>query len=159
MLKAENNIGNVKKANTRQLKRHISQIDGKGLKILIDKFNKIDISKTAIDKHLLAKKTISFNKQDIDNLLYQAKLKCGGGGCNNMIVEYNMTYLKDEQKWDERLVLRDDKVLQTTLGKQNLCIVLSLTQNIVVTAWYNLPKDKHKTIDINRYCPYRLKGI
>ena len=79
MLKAENDIGNVKKANTSQLKRHISQIDEKGLKILIDKFNKIDISKTAIDKHLLAKKTISFNKQDIDNLLYQAKLKCGGG--------------------------------------------------------------------------------
>lgn len=82
-----------------------------------------------------------------------------GGGCKNIIIEYNMTYLKDEQKWDERLILRDDKVLQTTLGKQNLCIVLSLTRNIVVTAWYNLPKDKHKTIDRNRYCPYPLNGI
>lgn len=76
MLKAENNIGNVRKANTNQIKRHISQIDEKGLEILIDKFSKIDISKITIDKHLLNKKTISFNKQDIDNLLYRA---CGGG--------------------------------------------------------------------------------
>ena len=43
-----------------------------------------------------------------------------------MIVEYNMTYLKE--KWDERLVLRDDKVLQTTLAEQNLCIVLSYSK-------------------------------
>lgn len=155
MLKAENDIGNVKKANTSQLKRHISQIDEKGLKILIDKFSKIDISKTTIDKHLLNKKTISFNKQDIDDLLYRANL----GEVKNMIIEYNNTYLENEQIWDERVILRDDKILQTTLGGQNLCIVLSLTRNIVVTAYYNPQKDKHKTIDMNRYFPYRLEGI
>lgn len=82
MLKAENDIGNVRKAKRTQIKRHISQINKRGLKILIDKFSKLDISKTTIDDKHLSKKfkerNVSFKKQDIYDLLYRASL--GGGG-------------------------------------------------------------------------------
>lgn len=74
-----------------------------------------------------------------------------------MIVEYNNTH--KEQGYDERLVLRDDKVVQTDKGGQNLCIVISLTQNEVITAYYNPPKDRHENIDMRRYCRYPLNGI
>lgn len=81
MLKAENDIGNVRKAKRTQIKRHISQMSEKGVKILIDKFSKLDISKTTIDEKHLSKKckqrNVSFKKQDIYDLLYRASL--GGG--------------------------------------------------------------------------------
>lgn len=74
-----------------------------------------------------------------------------------MVVEYNTT--SKGQSYDERLVLRDDKAVQTDKGEQNLCIVLSLTQNEVITAYYNPPKDRHESIDMRRYCRYPLNGI
>lgn len=160
LLKAENDIGNVRKPKKPQHKRHISQMSEKGVKILIGKFNKLDISKTTIDYEHLSKKcrerNVSFKEQDIYDLLYMASL---GGGQNiaNMIVEYNVTYT--ECGYDERLLLRDDKIVQTDKGEQNLCIVISLTQNEVITVYYNLPKDKHKSIDMRRYCQYPLNGI
>ena len=160
MLKAENDIGNVRKAKRTQIKRHISQMSERGLKILIDKFSKLDISKTTIDEKHLSKKcrqrNVSFKKQDIYDLLYRASLG-GGAKIANMIVEYNNTH--KEQGYDERLVLRDDKVVQTNKGGQNLCIVISLTQNEVITAYYNPPKDKHENIDMSRYCRYPLNRI
>lgn len=82
LLKAENDIGNVRKAKSIQIKRHISQMSERGLKILISKFSKLDISKTTIDyKHLSKKcrqRNVSFKKQDIYDLLYRTSL--GGGG-------------------------------------------------------------------------------
>ena len=82
LLKAENDIGNVRKTKRIQIKRYISQMSEKGLKILISKFSKLDISKTTIDDKHLSKKcrqrNVSFKKQDIYDLLYRASL--GGGG-------------------------------------------------------------------------------
>lgn len=85
MLKAENDIGNVRKAKSIQIKRHISQMSEKGLKILVDKFSKLDISKTTIDyKHLSKKckqRNVSFKKQDIYDLLHRASLGGKRYGC------------------------------------------------------------------------------
>lgn len=85
LLKAENDIGNVRKAKRTQIKRHISQMSERGLKILIDKFSKLDISKTTIDEKHLSKKcrqrNVSFKKQDIYDLLYRASLGGGGKDC------------------------------------------------------------------------------
>ncbi len=85
MLKAENDIGNVRKAKSTQIKRHISQMSEKGVKILIGKFNKLDISKTTIDYGHLSKKcrerNVSFKKQDIYDLLHRASLGGGAKDC------------------------------------------------------------------------------
>lgn len=75
----------------------------------------------------------------------------------NLIIEYNKTYLSEDKIWDKRIVIRDNETLQTDKGKQNLCIVLSLTNNKIITAYYNLPNDKHETINMNRYCPFNFK--
>ena len=149
MLKAENEQGNVRQSKYPQQKRHISQINERGLKILIDKFNKLDKSKTTIHGHLLNKKTISFIEEDIYKLLNK--------DIKNMIVEYNRTFT--DEILDERIVIRDNEVVQTDKGEQNLCIVLSLIKNEIITAYYNLPNDNHTTIDMNRYDKYPINGI
>lgn len=149
MLKAENEQGNVRQSKYPQQKRHISQINERGLKILIDKFNKLDKSKTTIHGHLLNKKTISFREEDIYKLLNK--------DIKNMIVEYNRTFT--DEILDERIVIRDNEVVQTDKGEQNLCIVLSLSKNEIITAYYNPPNDNHTTIDMNRYDKYPINGI
>ena len=149
MLKAENEQGNVRQSKYPQQKRHISQINERGLKILIDKFNKLDKSKTTIHGHLFNKKTISFREEDIYKLLNK--------DIKNMIVEYNRTFT--DEILDERIVIRDNEVVQTDKGEQNLCIVLSLIKNEIITAYYNLPNDNHTTIDMNRYDKYPINGI
>lgn len=63
MLKAENEQGNVRESKYPQQKRHISQINERGLKILVDAFNKCDKSKTTINKHLLNKKLLALEKR------------------------------------------------------------------------------------------------
>ena len=149
MLKAENEQGNVRQSKYAQLKRHRKQMDERGINILINKFNKLDKSKRSINKHLLNKKTISFREEDIDKLLNK--------DIKDMIVEYNQTFT--DEILDERIVIRDNEVVQTDKGEQNLCIVLSLIKNEVITAYYNPPDDNHTTIDMNRYFPFPINGI
>ena len=150
MLKAENEQGNVRESKNPQLKRHISQINERGLKILVDDFNKCDKSKTTINKHLLNKKTISFRKEDIYKLLNK--------DIRSLIVEYNQTYPKGILV-DRRIIMRDNEVVQTDKGEQNLCIVFSLSKNEVITAYYNPQNDNHTTINMDRYYKYPINGI
>ena len=149
MLKAENEQGNVRESKYPQQKRHISQINERGLKILVDAFNKCDKSKIAINKHLLNKKTISFRKDDIYKLLNK--------DIKDMIVEYNRTLT--DWGWDERIVIRDNEIVPTDKGEQNLCVVFSLSNNEVITAYYNPSDDNHTTINMNRYDKYPVNGI
>lgn len=129
MLKAENNRGEVRKGENQQFKWHRSQMSKRNIEILVKEFNK--------------------NENDIIKLLNK--------DITNLIIEYNKTYLSEDKIWDKRIVIRDNETLQTDKGKQNLCIVLSLTNNKIITAYYNLPNDKHETINMNRYCPFDFK--
>lgn len=149
MLKAENEQGNVRESKYPQQKRHRVQMSESGLKILVDKFNKLDKSKTTISRHLLYKKTISFRDGDINKLLNK--------DIKDMLIEYNRTFIN--KTWDERIVIRDNEIYQTDKGEQNLCVVLSLSKNKVITAYYNLLNDNHKTIDMNRYDKFPINGI
>lgn len=148
MLRAENERGKVRKGKNQQLKWHISQISEKNLKILISAFDKLDKAKTSIDRHLLQKQSISVDKNDIFRLLNK--------DITNLIVEYNQTYLPREKIWDKRLVLRDSESVETNKGWQNLCVVFSLTNNKIITAYYNPPNDKHDTRNVKRDCPFGL---
>lgn len=149
MLKAENKKGNVRESRYPQQKRHRNQMVERGLKILVDKFNKLDKSKTTINGHLLSKQTISFRKNDIDKLLNK--------DIKDMLIEYNRTLIAGT--WDERIVIRDNEICQTDKGEQNLCIVFSLSKNEVITAYYNSPYDNHRTINMDRYDKYTINGI
>lgn len=149
MLKSEINKGNVRK-NEIQLKKHRMQMNEKELKRLTQVFSQLNKSKTTISKHLLNKESITWDRYDIISILHS--------DIYDMIIEYNQT----PTKWgviDHRIVIRDRKVVETDHGKANLCIVVSLVENRVLTAYYNLINDNHKTIDWNRYCQYLKVSI
>lgn len=149
MLKSEINKGNVRK-NEIQLKKHRMQMNEQELKRLTQVFSKLDKSRTTISKHLLNKDSITWHRNDIIALLH--------ADIYDMIIEYNQT----PTKWgtiDHRIVIRDKKSVETDHGKANLCIVVSLVENRVLTAYYNLVKDSHKTINWDRYCQYLKVSI
>lgn len=75
MQKAENKIGKVKKSKYPQQKRHRSQMSEWALNTLVDKFNKLDKSKTTIHGHLLGKKTITFRRKIFIKFLIKITLK------------------------------------------------------------------------------------
>lgn len=139
----------VRKGKNQQFKWHKSQMSKRDIAILVKEFNKLDKSNITFDTHILSKTNISFNENDIIKLLNK--------DITNLIIEYNKTYLPEDKIWDKRIVIRDNETLRTDKGKQNLCIVLSLTNNKIITAYYNLPNDKHETINMNRYCPFDFK--
>lgn len=76
-----------------------------------------------------------------------------------MIIEYNRTLTDKNKNWDERIVIRDNKISKTDKDKQNLCIVLSLSKNEVITAYYNPLDDNHATINMDRYDKFPINGI
>lgn len=152
MQKAENKIGKVKKSKYPQQKRHRSQMSEWALNTLVNKFNELDKSKTTIHRHLLGKKTITFSKEDIDKILNKNNIK-------DLIIEYNRTLTDKNKNWDERIVIRDNEISKTNKGEQNLCIVLSLSKNEVITAYYNPLYDNHATINMDRYDKFPINGI
>ncbi len=139
MLKAEINIGQVKITKNQQ-KKHYSQFSKKELELLENRISKLDVNYIWGSVHLKEKRTITYNPQDIRNVIK-----------NHKIIEYNTTKRKDESI-DKRVVLRGRDTVETDRGTMNLCIVLSLKNSAIVTAYYNSAlEDTHKNLNLNRY--------
>lgn len=75
MQKAENKIGKVKKSKYPQQKRHRSQMSEWALNTLVDKFNKLDKSKTTIHRHLLGKRLLHLVRKILIKFLIKITLK------------------------------------------------------------------------------------
>ena len=57
-------------------------------------------------------------------------------------------------KWGEVIRVQDDGrvLLRLMTGlRKGVCVVASLRDKRLVTAWYNHPKDNHKTLDMSEY--------
>lgn len=139
MLKAEINVGEVK-ITKGQLKKHFTQFTNKELALLENKVSKLNINYVWGSVHLKEKKAITYNPQDIQKVIK-----------NHQIIEYNVTKRRDG-RIDKRAVLRGKDVVETDKGLMNLCVVLSLKNNAIVTAYYNSAlEDTHKNLNMNRY--------
>ena len=96
--------------------------------------------------------TAGLSLKDIDKILNKNNIK-------DLIIEYNRTLTDKNKTWDERIVIRDNEISKTNKGEQNLCIVLSLSKNEVITAYYNPLYDNHATINMDRYDKFPINGI
>jgi len=130
--------GNIK-LTTGQSKKHIQQMSKEEVNKIVNKLKYI--GKFNIAKHLKEKKII------INNLTIKSNLR--SENLRNMIVEYNNTYGQN------RVLIRSDVaelVLIGDLHKQcNLCYVINLDNNTIITAYYNELKDNHRNINWSRY--------
>lgn len=94
-------VGNIKRTKN-QKKKHVFQMSEDEKNYLVKKLKEIRYYKIRISKHLMEKDSnlLTFNKQDVINVLKSQKLK-------SLIIEYNETPL-DNGEVDYRVLLRDD---------------------------------------------------
>lgn len=154
MAYGEYNIGHVKSTQNQQ-KKHRSQMTEEELSFLVKSVRTLKLSSLKVSEHLLNKTDrVSFELGDIAFLLYSANLK-------DLILEYNETITYFGNK-DRRVLFRDiesqdvemkDATGQTFLSHANLCFVLSIERNEVITVYWNFVRDNHSTINMFRYNP------
>lgn len=127
-------VGEVKVTNG-QIKKHVSQFTEKEFRFLnsIVRGRKTQLSSHA--KLRMSELNISCNK--IKESLKSFK-----------IIEFNYK----ESTQEARVLLRSTKeyVLDDNQS-YNLCCVISLTENDIVTLYWNLASDNHATINVDRY--------
>lgn len=149
--RGNNFIGVVKKTKD-QKKKHIEQMSGKDVESISDWIRSLCVEELEFSNHLNRNKEMSFDKDDIIHILKSSEL-------DEMIIEYNET-MSSRGEVDCRVLLRglDTKDVIVTCNEKkqtqnpsNLCFVLSLTNNRIVTAYWNKSNDSHKTIDWKRY--------
>jgi hypothetical protein len=149
----QNNTGEIKKGKIKrtnnQVKKHVEQMIPKEINYLSKKLKKLKGKELIFSGHL-KKKNISFDKKYIEEIINSEKIE-------EMIIEYNVTYRNGMS--DHRVVLRDKRKKKVKINNKelcfaNLCIVLSLDRNNIITAYWNKADDNHSSINWNRYNPY-----
>ena len=136
----------VVKRTQNQEKKHFSQFTTEELVYLENKIKSINTNCLKPSYHLSSKTDIKYKIDDIAAVLKDDEVK-------NRIIEYN--YTKTRYKTDERVLLRSKEEYQVLVNgktlKCNLCFVISILTNEIITVYYNESKDNHNTIDWTRY--------
>ena len=142
-------IGKVKRTFN-QRKKHFSQMSEEEKEYLVKKILEIDYSKIRLSSHLLSKGT-NCSKKQIINILEKKNLK-------DLIIEYNETFKYGEL--EERVLIRNNDISKIQFQKNNdaafwefanLCFVIRLNDGKIITAYWNISKDNHDSIDWKRY--------
>lgn len=122
-----------------QIKKHYTQCTNEEITYLANRAK--CITNIRLSKHA-KEKDITINLNDVKKILKSKDLK-------KCIIEYN------ETNGDKRILIRSKEQFPTNVNNStvycNLCIVLSLIKNEIVTAYFNSVKDNHDNINIKRY--------
>lgn len=138
----------VIKRTPNQVKKHVTQMSKEEI-VFLEKAVHSIVSKVHFSQHFKTNR-VACSESYIKELLSK--------DLSEMIIEYNETPSKN--KVDKRVLIRD-KDLQEVLflsetteeftETANLCIVVSILTGSVITAYWNLSSDNHKTMDWRRY--------
>lgn len=142
------NKGRIKRTK-HQIKKHVSQMNEIEKEYLANAIASIS-SKIRFSKHFISSE-VKCEKEHVAQLL----------NCKNLlslIVEYNET--NNGSYVDRRVLVRDGVPKEVTffsnasepfIAPANLCVVVSIVTGRIITAYWNLKDDDHKTIDWKRY--------
>lgn len=67
------------------------------------------------------------------------------------IIEFNTNWFNNEEIHNRTLIRSKEEFLLDDGKLYNLCLVLSLTTNKIVTAYYNYASDNHEYVNMDRY--------
>lgn len=128
-----------------QVKKHYTQMSEEELDLIESSINQLKPYEIKVSKHLQKKlaEEIKMNTIAIVKMLNTKEYK---------VIEYNTT------RGDKRVLLRGTETHMTKLNgkeqKANICVVISLLNKRLVTAYFNSESDNHSTLDLRRYNPY-----
>lgn len=149
---AEYFVGKIKETEG-QVKKHYSQMSQREKEYLLIKIFESQVSGLTFGKHALEKITKETSKEDILSIISRIS--------TSNIIEYNEVHKYG--KTDKRVLIRnkDKKTVAFSINKNsddilvaeaNLCIVVSITYDRIITCYWNRVKDLHKiSIHMDRY--------
>lgn len=148
---AEYFVGKIKETKG-QVKKHYSQMSQREKEYLLIKIFESQVSGLTFGKHALEKITKETSEKDILSLISRIS--------TSNIIEYNE--VAKDGKIDKRVLIRDNEskyvvfatsedLKNTIVAKANLCVVISVENDRIITCYWNKENDCHKFIHMNRY--------
>ena len=134
-----------------QIRKHYSQMSKIEKDYLLKSLKKLPLNKTKISTHLIKKLNFQVNK---DILIYSIE-NCG----LENIIEYNermfegwtdkRVLIRSNEDYEVQIINKKTEIVNTE--KCNICLVVSLIENKIVTAYWNLSSDNHLNVNMNKY--------
>lgn len=141
--KGEIKKGTVRKTSN-QFKKFVTQFKGDDFEKCLIAINNTLHNRIYASSHLRRKSAVTYSMKEICDVLKSGKYD---------IIEYN--YVQYSNYRDNRVVVKSwDSYNVNVEGKDtecNMIFVLSVTNNQIVTLWYNRVDDNHKTLNMSRY--------
>ena len=148
---AEYFVGKIKETEG-QVKKHCSQMSQREKEYLLIKIFESQVSGLTFGKHALEKITEETSPKEILSIISKIS--------TSNIVEYNEVARDGEI--DKRVLIRDNEsknvvfatsedLKNTIVAKANLCVVISIKNDRIITCYWNKENDCHKSIHMDRY--------
>lgn len=145
MIKAiDSDIGNVK-ITKGQVKKHCSQFNRKEMEMLVKVVKNIDTNNLNYANHI--------HREFINETLVKTIKNC----TPDNIKDFSISTMHEN---DIRVLIRsnykDIVELDGKVQKCNLCFVISLNTNTIITTWYNSINRQKKVVNMNRYTNFKI---
>lgn len=141
MIKAiDSDVGNIK-ITKGQVKKHCSQMTTKEKDMLVKVVRNTNIDNLKYASHI--------HREFITETLVKTIKNCTPDNIKDFSIS---TIHKNEMRVLIRSNYQDIVELDGKVQKCNLCFVLQLNTNTIITTWYNSINRKKDKVNMNRYC-------
>ena len=145
MIKAiDSDIGNIK-ITKGQVKKHCSQFTRKEKELLVQVVRNTNVNDLKYASHI--------HREFINETLVKTIKNC----TSENIKDFSFSTI---HKNDLRVLIRsnykDTVELDGKVEKCNLCFVLALNTNTIITTWYNSINRKKDKVNMNRYTNFKI---
>lgn len=145
MIKAiDSDIGNIK-ITKGLIKKHCSQFSRKEIEILVKVVKNIDTNNLNYANHI--------HREFINDTLIKTIKNCTPDNIKDFSFS---TIHKDDLRVLIRSNYKDIVELDGKVQKCNLCFVVSLNTNTIITTWYNSINRKKDKVNMNRYTNFKI---
>lgn len=145
MIKAiDSDIGNIK-ITKGQVKKHWSMMNRKELDMLVKVVKNIDTNNLKYANHI--------HREFINDTLVKTIKHCTPDNIKDFSFS---TIHKNEIRVLIRSNYKDIVELDGKVQKCNLCFVISLNNNTIITTWYNSINRKKDKVNMNRYTNFKI---
>lgn len=145
MIKAiDSDIGNIKTTKG-LIKKHCSQFSRKEMEMLVKVVKNIDTNNLNYANHI--------HREFIPETLVKTIKNCTPDNIKDFSFS---TIHKDDLRVLIRSNYKDIVELDGKVQKCNLCFVISLNTNTIITTWYNSINRKKDKVNMNRYTNFKI---
>ena len=145
MIKAiDSDVGNIKLTKG-QVKKHCSMMNKKELDMLVKVVKSIDTNNLKYANHI--------HREFINDTLKKTIKNCTIDNIKDFSIS---TIHRDDLRVLIRSNYKDIIELDGKVQQCNLCFVIALNTNTIITTWYNSVNRQKKNVNMNRYTNFKI---